>query len=101
MINGPCPLFQGWDEGLNKFYKPSMCRNIGENDENGVEMAQLLDFFRDFAKLTEMAIFYSDLQKKTLRTTDSSDPTNGSVKNKSFLRHRAIYPLHIGTLDNP
>ena len=42
-----------------------MCRNIGENDENGEEMAQLLGFVRHFAKWTGMAIFYSNLKKKT------------------------------------
>ena len=36
--------------GLNKSYKPSMCRNIGENDENGEEMAELLGFSKDFAE---------------------------------------------------
>ena len=50
--------------GLNKSYKPSMCRNIGENDENDEEMAQSLGFFRDFTKWTGMANFYSDLKKK-------------------------------------
>ena len=41
-----------------------MCRNIGENDENGEEVALLLGFLRDLAKWTGMAIFYSDLKKK-------------------------------------
>ena len=50
--------------GLNESYKPSVCRNIAENDENGEEMAQLLVFFRDFAKWTGMAIFYLNLKKK-------------------------------------
>ena len=50
--------------GLNKSYKPSMCRNIGKNDENGEETAQLFGFFRDLAKWTGMAIFYSNLMKK-------------------------------------
>ena len=50
--------------GLNKSYKPSMCRNIGKNDENVEEMVQSLGFFRDFAKWRGMAIFYLDLKKK-------------------------------------
>ena len=41
-----------------------MCRNIGENDANGEEMAQLLGLLRDFAMWRWMAIFYSDLKKK-------------------------------------
>ena len=50
--------------GLNKSYKPSMCRNIGENDENDEKMAQSLGFFRDFAKWMGMVIYYSDVKKK-------------------------------------
>ena len=87
--------------GLNEPHKPPMCRNIVENYEKGEEMAQLLGFFRDFAKWTGMAIFYSNLKKKTSRTTDYSGPTIDSVKNRSFLRHTATYPLHIGILVYP
>ena len=78
-----------------------MCRNIAENDENGEEMAQLLGFFRDFAKWLRMAIFYSNLKKKTSRTTNYSGPTIDSVKNRSFLRHTATNSLHIGILVYP
>ena len=50
--------------GLSKSYMPSMCHNVGKNDENGVKMTQVLGFFRDLTKWTGMAIFYSDLEKK-------------------------------------
>ena len=45
--------------GLNKPYKPTLCRNIGKNDENGEEMAKLLGFFRDLAKWAKVAIFFT------------------------------------------
>ena len=41
-----------------------MCRNIDKNTQNGEETAQLFGFFRDLAKWTGMAIFYSNLMKK-------------------------------------
>ena len=78
-----------------------MCRNIAGNDENGEEMAKLWGFLRDFAKWIGMAIFLLEFEEKASRTTDDSGSTKGSVKNRSFLRHRATYPLHIGTLVYP
>ena len=50
--------------GLNEPYRPSLCRNIDENDENDEETAQLLGFFGDYANWTGMAIFYSDLKQE-------------------------------------
>ena len=87
--------------GLNESYKPTLCRNIGKNDENGKEMAQLLGFLRGFVKWAEMANLLLGFEEKTSTTTDKSCQSNGPVKTRSFLRHTATYPLHIGTLVYP
>ena len=87
--------------GLNKSYKPSTCRNIGQNDGNGEEMVQLLGFFREFAKWTEMAIFLLGFEENTSKTTDDRGRNTGSLKKRYFLRHTATYPLHNGTLVYP
>ena len=51
--------------GLNKAYMTTLCRNIGKNDENGKEMAQLLGFLRGFVKWTGMANLLLGFEEKT------------------------------------
>ena len=87
--------------GLNKPYKPTLCRNVGKNDENGEEMAKLLGFFRGFVYWTGMANLLLGFEEKTSTTTGKSCQSSGPVKTRSFLRHTSTYPLHIGTLLYP
>ena len=71
--------------GLGKSHKPSVCRNIAENGENGEGMVQLFGFLRDIAKWTGMAIFLLEFEGETSRTTDERGSTFGSVKTRSLL----------------
>ena len=50
--------------GLGKSHKPSVCRNIAENGENGEGMVQLFGFLRGIAKWTGMASFFLNLKEK-------------------------------------